>query len=71
MSWIKVCDRRPPENEQVLIHDDKNSRIEVGRYLQGRWYIENLQTGASSEVRGITHWAWILDYLLNDESDDD
>jgi hypothetical protein len=69
--WIKVSDRRPPENERILIHDDKNSRIEVGHYLGGRWYIENLRTGASSEIHGVTHWGWILDSYLNDESDDD
>jgi hypothetical protein len=71
MSWIKVSDRMPPENEQILIHDDKNIRIELGRYIKGRWYIENLQTGDSSEIAGVTHWGWTLDSLINDDSDDD
>jgi len=71
MSWVKVADRRPPENEQVLIHDNINSRIEAGRYLKGKWYIENLQSGELSEINGVTHWCWTLDSLINDDSDDD
>jgi hypothetical protein len=69
--WIKVTDRRPPEDEQILIHDDKHNRIEVGRYIGGRWYVENLHTGASSEIQGVTHWGWLLDSQINDDSDDD
>lgn len=71
MAWIKAAKRVPPENEQVLIHDDRNSRIEVGRYAGGRWYVENPQTGKSIEISGVTHWSWILDSYLNDDSDDD
>jgi hypothetical protein len=71
MSWIKVTDFMPPEDEQILIHDDENSRMEVGRYSNGKWYLENLQTGESSEINGVTHWGWTLDSHINDESDDD
>jgi hypothetical protein len=71
MSWIKSSDRLPPENEQILIHDNKNSRIETGRYLNGKWYIEDLRNGGTSEIPSVTHWGWILDSQLNDESDDD
>lgn len=70
MSWIKAFDRTPPENEQVLIHDDKNNRIEIGRYLEGRWYVEDSQTGRLREVAGVTHWAWALDSQINDDDDD-
>lgn len=71
MSWIKVADRMPPQDEQIHIHDDKNSRMETGRYVNGQWYIENTQTGELSEISGVTHWGWILDSEMNDDSDDD
>lgn len=71
MSWIKVSSLVPPEDEQVLIHDNKSSRIELGRYKRGKWYIENLQTGETLEVAGITHWCWILESQINDDGDDD
>lgn len=71
MSWIKVSDFKPPENEQVMIHDNQNGRIEVGRYVRGRWYVEDAPTGRLREVAGVTHWGWILDSYLNDDSDDD
>ena len=41
MPWIKVADFMPPEGEQVLIHDGKNNRMEVGRYVGGRWFVED------------------------------
>lgn len=71
MSWVKVADRMPPEDEQILIHDNKNSRMVVGRCIKGRWYIEDTETERLSEISGVTHWGWILDSQLNDESDDD
>lgn len=71
MPWIRVIDIRPEEDEQILIHDNRNNRIELGRYVRGRWYIENLQTGKLSEIAGVTHWAPVLDSESNDDSDDD
>jgi hypothetical protein len=71
MSWIKVAERVPPENEQVLIHDDKNSRMEIGCYTGGRWYVQDSRTGERREITNVTHWGWLLDFQLNDESDDD
>jgi hypothetical protein len=70
MSWIKVADRTPPENEQVLIHDERNNRIESGRFIDGEWFIEDAQSGQLSKIVGVTHWAWILDSYV-DHSDDD
>ena len=60
----------PPENEQILIHDDRNSRAEVGRYINGKWYIENTPDGQLTEIAGVTHWCWILDSMINDSDDD-
>jgi hypothetical protein len=71
MSWIKVADRAPPENEQILIHDERNSRIEVGRYVNGEWFIEDAQSGQLSRIAGVTHWAWALDSQINWDSGDD
>lgn len=66
-----MADRLPPEDEPVLIHDGRNRRMETGRYVKGRWYAEDSQSGELSEISGVTHWAWMLDSYLNDESYDD
>lgn len=71
MSWIKSSERTPPENEHVLLHDNANGRMEVGRYIKGSWYVEDTRTGQLREVAAVTHWAWLLDSQLNDESEDD
>ena len=71
MAWVKAADLTPPENEQIHIHDNRNNRIESGRYIDGRWYVEDLQTGRLTEIHGVTHWGWILDSELQDDSDDD
>ena len=71
MTWVKTSDRLPPENEPVLVHDERNNRILSGRYLRGRWYVEDPNTGQLREVAAVTHWAWILDSYLHDDSDDD
>ena len=71
MPWIRVTDIMPAENEQIHIHDSKNNRMEFGRYLNGRWYIENLQNGQLSEISDVIHWAPVLDSEINDDSDDD
>ncbi|HEV2706150.1 MAG TPA: hypothetical protein VGV59_09515 [Pyrinomonadaceae bacterium] len=71
MSWIKATDTTPPENEQVLIHDNVNSRMELGRYIKGKWYVEDTRTGQLRETDAVTHWGWLLDSQLHDDSDDD
>jgi hypothetical protein len=71
MSWIKATDVMPPEDEQILLHDAANERIEVGRYVGVRWYVEDVRDGRLRGIEGVTHWAWILDSQLNDDSDDD
>ena len=70
MSWIKAAATRPPENEQILIHDGRNNRVELGRYVKGRWYVEDARDGRLREIAGVTHWAWVLDSLIDDSDDD-
>jgi hypothetical protein len=71
MSWIKATDWTPPENEQILIYDGQNNGMEIGRYLNGKWYVEDLQDGELREITGVTHWGWLLESQLIDDSDDD
>lgn len=71
MPFVKASDFKPPEDEPVHIHDSANNRILTGRYRAGRWYAEHPLTGALDEITGITHWAYILDSELHDDSDDD
>lgn len=71
MPWIKAADFTPPENEQILIHDNENNRMKTGRYIGGKWYVEDARNGRLSEIVGVTHWGWILDSIINDDSDDD
>jgi hypothetical protein len=69
--WIKTSDHVPPDDEPVLIHDARNNRIEVGRRVKGRWYVEDPPGGRLREIAGVTHWSLILDYMVNDDGDDD
>lgn len=71
MPWIKAADVLPGEDEQVLIHDRENRRIELGRYAGGAWYVEDVRDGRLTRIAGVTHWAPILDSESNDDSDDD
>ena len=41
MPWFKVTDATPADGERVLIHDSGNNRIESGRYVGGRWFVES------------------------------
>lgn len=70
MSWIKVADSMPPENELIAIYDNQNSKTEFGRYINGKWYIENTRDGHLTEIAEVTHWGWILESEI-DNSDDD
>ena len=70
MPWIRVADFTPPEGEQVLIHDGKNNRMEVGRYVGGRWFVEDSRDGRLTEVEGVTHWGPVLDSEAYDPADD-
>jgi hypothetical protein len=71
MSWIKVADVRPPEDEPILIYVEGNGRMEVGRYVNGEWFIEDERSGQLSKIAEVTHWAWILDSEINWDSGDD
>jgi hypothetical protein len=70
MSWIKAADLMPPENEPILIHDDRNSKLEFGRHINGRWYAENTRDGQLREIAEVAHWAWILESETYDSGDD-
>jgi hypothetical protein len=71
MPLISVTFATPAENELILIHDRRSNRVEFGRYVNGRWYLENLLNGQLSEISGVTHWGPVLDSEINDDSDDD
>jgi hypothetical protein len=71
MPFIKATALLPPENEQVLIHDNQNNRLHLGRYIKGRWYTEDPHDGHLTEIHNVTHWALLLDSELQDDSDDD
>lgn len=45
--------------------------MEVGRYMNGEWFIEDARNGQLSKISGVTHWAWILDSQINWDSGDD
>jgi hypothetical protein len=70
MPWFKASDSKPAEGERVLIHDDENSRVEAGRYVGGRWYVENPRDRRLTEAEGVTHWAPLLDAEEYDPADD-
>ena len=71
MPWVKAADLPPPADEEILIYDGRNERIELGRYAAGRWYIEGPRGGPPEEIVGVTHRAPALDSEVNDQSDDD
>ena len=70
MAWIKVAESAPPENEQVLIYDNRNSRIGLGRSIDGKWYIEDTRDGQLREIAEVTHWSWVLDSETYDSAED-
>lgn len=70
MAWIKVAESAPPENEPVLIYDHRNSRMEFGRSIDGKWYVEDTRDGGLREIAGVTHWSWILDSEAYDSAED-
>ena len=71
MPWVKAADCLPGEGEQVLIFDPARGRMETGRYVRGRWYVEDACDGRLTRIAGVTHWAPILESESSDESDDD
>ena len=71
MPWVKAAECLPGEGEQVLIFDPVRRRMEAGRYVRGRWYVEDERDGRLTEIANVTHWAPILESESNDDSDDD
>ena len=70
MPWFTVSDATPAAGERVLIHDGANDRIEAGRYVGGRWFVEDSADGSLTGVEGVTHWAPLLDSEEYDPADD-
>ena len=70
MPWFKVEDAAPADGERVLVHDDRRNRIEVGRRVGGRWFVEDGADGRLKEVEGVTHWGPLLDSEEYDPADD-
>ena len=71
MPFVKASDFTPPDDEPIHIHDNAGGRLLTGRYLAGRWYAEDPLSGRLTEIPAPTHWAYILDSELHDDSDDD
>ena len=71
MPLVKASDFIPPDDEPIHIYDSAANRLLTGRYRSGRWYAEDPLTGALTEIPAPTHWAYILDSELHDDSDDD
>jgi hypothetical protein len=70
MPWFKASDSMPAEGEQVLIHDGASNRMLAGRYIGGRWYVEDPRDGRLTEAASVTHWAPLLDSEGYDPADD-
>lgn len=70
MPWFKAADVTPAEGERVLVHDAAAGRVEAGRYVGGRWHVEDLRDGSLTEKAGVTHWAPLLDSEEYDPADD-
>ncbi|HEX5704501.1 MAG TPA: DUF551 domain-containing protein [Pyrinomonadaceae bacterium] len=70
MAWIKVADSVPPENELVLIYDNRNNKMEIGRTIDGKWYVEDTADGQLREIAEVTHWSWVLDSETYDSAED-
>ena len=70
MPWFKVGDAAPADGERVLVHDARNNRMEVGRRVGGRWFVEDPADGRLTEVEGVTHWGPLLDSEEYDPADD-
>ena len=70
MPWFKVSDVAPADGERVLVHDGRDNRVEVGRRVGGRWFVEDGTDGRLTEVEGVTHWAPLLDSEEYDPADD-
>ena len=70
MPWFKVTDSTPAENEQVLVYDGANERVELGRYVGGGWYVEDPRDGRLTELGGVTRWAPLLESEDYDPGED-
>ena len=70
MAWIKVAESVPPENELVLVYDNRNNKIEIGRTIDGKWYVEDKADGQLREIAEVTHWSWVLDSETYDSAED-
>jgi len=70
MPWFKVTDSTPADGDEVLIHDGANNRVRAGRYVGGRWLVEDAGGGPPAEVEGVTHWAPMLESEEYDPADD-
>lgn len=70
MAWIKVAEAVPPDNEPILIYDNRNGRIVLGRTVDGKWYVEDTRDGQLREISEVTHWSWVLDSQEYDSAED-
>lgn len=70
MPRFEVSDAAPADGERVLVHDGRNNRVEVGRRVGRRRFVENPADGRLTEVEGVTQRGPLPDSEEYDPADD-
>ena len=55
-SWIAVSDEPPPENEYILVWDNKRGLAMIAKWNRGKWFA----VGNNIRKESGTHWARVV-----------